>query len=255
MIASLPMYDRPETAAAQDRLWAAIRAAAPDCDLPEHLTRTGDPWELWRSPLLAFSQTCGLPFRRNLHRRVHLVATPIHALDTPPGHYYSVIVARADDPRTSLAEFRDARLAVNDMRSQSGWAAPQVMASNEGFVFTDLLTSGSHAESVRAVAMRAADLAAIDAVSWSFIAKWDDAANELKVIEHTPPTPALPWITSQADLVEPLFDAVSTAIEAVSEDDRDRLCLRGATRIAARDYLAVPDPAQATRLHSRPRPA
>ena len=61
MIASLPMYDRPETRAANDNLWALVRKNYAG-DLPESLTRTGDIWDHWHSPDLAVSQTCGYSF-------------------------------------------------------------------------------------------------------------------------------------------------------------------------------------------------
>ena len=48
MIASLPMYDRPETAAANDRLWQGVRERLGQG--PEHLTRGGDLWAQWQSP-------------------------------------------------------------------------------------------------------------------------------------------------------------------------------------------------------------
>ena len=67
MIASLPMYDRPETAAANDRLWQGVRTRLGEG--PEHLVRAGDPWEHWQSPDLLLSQTCGLPFRSDFMTR------------------------------------------------------------------------------------------------------------------------------------------------------------------------------------------
>jgi hypothetical protein len=94
MIASLPMYDRPETVAANDRLWQAVRTHLGYG--PDHLTRGGDAWDHWQSPDLIVSQTCGYPYRARLHGKVTLVGTPVLDLpDCPPGQYYSVFVARA----------------------------------------------------------------------------------------------------------------------------------------------------------------
>ena len=127
MIASLGMYDRPETAAANDRLWAGIRDGlrAEGIDAPDALTRGAHAyWDAWQSPGLVFSQTCGFPFRAKLHDQVTLIGTPDYALPgCPPGHYNSVFVARKDDPRASLAEFSGAAFAFNEDLSQSGWAA------------------------------------------------------------------------------------------------------------------------------------
>ena len=64
MIASLGMYDRTETAAANDRLWAGIRDGlrARGIAAPEALTRgDGAYWPAWQAPDLVLSQTCGFP--------------------------------------------------------------------------------------------------------------------------------------------------------------------------------------------------
>ena len=77
MIASLPMYDRPETQAANDRLWTLVRANSDD-PLPPALTRGEDPWDHWQAPDLTLSQTCSLPYRARLHDKVALVGTPVY---------------------------------------------------------------------------------------------------------------------------------------------------------------------------------
>ncbi|MFN3646541.1 MAG: hypothetical protein ACK4S2_08505, partial [Gemmobacter sp.] len=70
MQASLPMYDRPEVQAANDRLWAGIRdrLRAAGLAAPETLVRGRWPlWDHWTAPDLVLSQTCGLPYRSRLH--------------------------------------------------------------------------------------------------------------------------------------------------------------------------------------------
>jgi ABC-type phosphate/phosphonate transport system substrate-binding protein len=244
VIASLPMYDRPETRAANDRLWQLIRANLPDetKSAPETLARTGDPWSDWLSPELLLSQTCGLPYRARLHGRVTLVGTPVHDLPCAPGHYFSAVVARSDDPRAAVADFAGARIAVNDGLSQSGWAAPQALAAAHGFAFTDVTLTGSHRASAEAVAAGAADLAAIDAVTWRMIRRWDTFAAELRVIAETPPTPALPYITNRRRDPDDLCRAIGDAIRALDAEDRDTLCLAGITRLPADRYLSIPTP-------------
>ena len=133
-LASLPMYDRPEMREAHDRLWQEIRARL--CEGPEALTRGGDLWDHWLSPGLVLSQTCGLPYRTRLFGQVAKVASPDNRLpDCPPGHYFSIFVVRADDPRRDPAEFANARLAINESVSQSGWGAPFNHAREHGFAF------------------------------------------------------------------------------------------------------------------------
>ena len=241
MIASLPMYDRPETAAANDRLWQGVRERLGQG--PEHLTRGGDLWAQWQSPDLILSQTCGLPYRARLHGRVNLVATPVCALpDCPDGHYCSVFVARADDPRADVRDFAGAVLAYNEPLSQSGWAAPQAFAAAHGLAFGPTLRTGAHALSARAVAEGRADIAALDALTWRMIARHDGFARDLRVIGRTDPTPALPYITAAGRDPAPIRAALSDALAALSARDRDTLGLRGMTRLSEESYLALPIP-------------
>jgi ABC-type phosphate/phosphonate transport system substrate-binding protein len=241
MIASLPMYDRPETAAANDRLWQGVRAALGWG--PERLTRGGDLWTQWLSPDLVLSQTCGYPYRAQLHGKVTLVATPDYGLrGCPPGHYCSVLVARADDPRTDLHAFAKAPFAYNEALSQSGWAAPQTHAQGLGFRFSNLIETGAHGASARAVADGRADLAALDALSWAMMRRHDAVAGALREIARTAPTPALPYITARGRDAGALFAALEQAIAGLDDRDRDALGLRGLCRLPAAAYLAVATP-------------
>jgi len=242
VIASLPMYDRPETAAVNDRLWQGVRERLGQG--PAHLTRGGDLWAEWQSPDLILSQTCGLPYRARLHDRVHLVATPIHDLpDCPEGQYYSVFVVRADDPRTRPQDFAGAVLAYNEPLSQSGWAAPQAFAAADGFAFGPTLRTGAHRLSARAVAEGRADIAAIDALTWVLITRHDGFARGLRVIGRTDPTPALPFITAMTRDPAPIRAALSEAVAALSVADRHTLGLLGVTILTPEAYRALPIPA------------
>ena len=189
MIASLPMYDRPETRATNEKLWAYISEAL---EIKAPLTFPDDPMAQWHDPALLFSQTCGMPYRKRLHGKVQLVASPIHHLDAPEGHYYSVIITRKSDDRTQLSDFATAPLAVNDPISQSGYSAPMTLAASLGFQFSNIRPSGAHRNSARMVADGRADIAAIDAVTWELIKRWDDFAGELRELTQTPPTRPCP---------------------------------------------------------------
>lgn len=242
MIASLPMYDRPETAAANDALWQGIRSAYGEG--PETLTRDGDLWDHWLSPDLLLSQTCGYPYRARLHGCVTLVGSPILDLpDCQPGYYHSVLVARADDPRARPEEYTSARLAYNDALSQSGWAAPQNWAAARGCTFTNSVHTGAHRASALAVSEGRADIAAIDVLSWHLIQTHDPFAPRLRVLAHTDPTPALPYITALGRNADALREAIDTAIHALPAPLLTTLGIKGVTYIPAADYLALPIPA------------
>ena len=248
MIASLGMYDRPETAAAQDRLWAGIRDGlrAEGIAAPDALTRDAHAyWDAWTSPDLVFSQTCGFPVRARLHDKVTLIGTPDYGLPgCPPGHYNSVFVARRTDPRRSLAEFSGSRFAYNEDLSQSGWAAPQNHAAAHGLHFPPSLQTGGHRLSALAVAESRADIAAIDALTWQLLTKYEAFASDLHEIARTePPTPVLPYITAKGADAAVFFRITAAAIAALSPADRATLHLKGLIAIPASDYLSVPTPA------------
>ncbi|MBW4710263.1 phosphate/phosphite/phosphonate ABC transporter substrate-binding protein [Roseobacter sp. YSTF-M11] len=244
MTASLPMYDTTTTRAANDRLWRLIRQQLRHG--PVDLDRQSDPHDTWNDPGLVLSQTCGLPYRSVLHDSVALVGTPDYRVrGCPQGYYKSYVVVRKDDPRRDIGDFREAVLARNDVRSQSGWAAIEgYLAENDvGFSFVGhTLDTGSHLRAAEAVAAGRADIAALDAVTWTLIKRESAVAGQLRVLLSTRPTPGLPFITSAGNDVDRLFDAIASAIPALSGRDRGRLLLKGIVRIPKEAYLAEPLP-------------
>ena len=246
MIASLGMYDRAETQPANDRLWALIRDGmrAKALQAPQTLTRgAGAYWDAWTSPDLILSQTCGFPYRARLHGKVTLIGTPNYGVDgCPPGYYRSILVARTDDPRHTFKDFSGATLAFNEDLSQSGWAAPQNHAAELGLTLKPHLRTGGHLLSAKAVAEGRADIAAVDAVTWRMIARWDPFATRLKKVGQTDPTPGLPYIATLGTDAPALFTIIAKAIAALPPEDRETLWLKGLVRIEPATYLAVPTP-------------
>ena len=246
MIASLPMYERAETVAAHDAFWSVIREEllARDLEAPMTLTRTNDPWLHWRSPELVLSQTCGLPFRSELHSIVNLVGTPDYGLaDAPPGHYFSVFIARANDPLDDPAADPNAVMAVNDLKSQSGWAAP---LDHLGTRPTRRYLTGSHLASARSVAKGQADWAALDVISWHGLSGSPELADRLRVFAKTRPTPGLPLITAGDRDSDAVTEAVEHALHHLDPRFRSDLGMRSIVRIPKEEYLAIPVPPAVT---------
>ncbi|SMX43454.1 phosphate/phosphite/phosphonate ABC transporter substrate-binding protein [Actibacterium lipolyticum] len=244
MIASFPMYDRPENAAAHDALWSLIRDALRDegVPAPHALDREIDIVTGWGHPELVFGQICGLPLRRDFHDRVEVIGTLDFGLaDTPAGHYRSVFVARHDDAEDA-ASYADRHFAFNDESSHSGWAAPQLFAKRNGFSFRNPTLTGAHRQSAAAVASGKADIAALDEVSWRFIRAHDKAAQALKVIGRTDASPGLAFIAAKGTDTTAHFRALKTAVGTLSDADRHALGIRGLAHIPLSDYLAVPTP-------------
>lgn len=238
------MYGRPETAEAEGRLWADLRARlrAAGLDVPDRLERPTDLFAHWRAPDLAMAQTCGMQIATALREQVTYVATPDFGLPgCARGSYMSVIIARAGtgDP----ADIAGRRLAYNDAFSQSGYAAALDWAAAQGARPAAFVHTGAHLASVAAVRDGRADWAAIDAQTWALARRHapEDVAS-LAEIARTPQTPAPPFITAKGQDPAPVADALASAITALAPEDRDALGLYGVVQLplAAYDVYRLP---------------
>ncbi len=205
MIAALPMYDFDWVRAATDRLWATLRDAlrARGVDAPEGLTRDASLHEIWGDESLLLGQTCGYPFWTSLRGKAEILATPIYGFAGCEGpNHRSFLLAHRDDARSTLAEFRGDRAAVNGFDSNTGMnlfrAAIAPLARGKPF-FADVIETGGHAFSVVAIAEGRADIAAVDCVSYALLARGASRLiAQTKIIGETCASPALPFIASRA---------------------------------------------------------
>jgi ABC-type phosphate/phosphonate transport system substrate-binding protein len=205
MIAALPMYDFPWVRAATDRLWATIRESlrAQGVGAPESLARDRKLPDVWADEGLLLGQTCGYPYWTTLRRKAEILAAPIYGFAGCQGpNHRSFLIARRDDARNRLVEFRGDRAAVNGFDSNTGMnlfrAAVAPLAGGKPF-FAEAIETGGHALSIDAVVEERADVAAIDCVTYALLAR---GASRLvaatKIIGETQPSPALPFIASRA---------------------------------------------------------
>lgn len=242
MIASLPMYLHDGNVAAHDTFWTLIREdlAEQGIAAPERLSHDAPIRDTWGRPDLVLGHICSLPVRTDYLDRVTVIAAGDHGLpDTPPGHYFSHFVTRADDPRDTLPAFAEARLAINSDDSQSGWGSAYDAAARAGFRFAHVTATGAHRASIHAVATGAADIAAIDAVTWRLLHHLPEIAH-LKIIGETARFPAIAYVTAgQVDPV-PHRHALIRAVDALAPDARTALGLRGIVAAQARSYAALP---------------
>ena len=248
MIAALPMYDRPENAAAHDALWALVRDGlrARGVPAPDALDREAGIWEAWESPELVLGQICNLPYRARMTGRLRIVGAMDYGVEGAlPGHYHSVFVARpVDDP--DPAAYASRRFAYSEPLSHSGWGAPQAWAAERGLAFPATLETGGHRESARAVAEGRADLAAIDAVSWRMFERWEPIARDLVVIGRTGGSPGMTLVTAAADPA-PHREAVAEAVATLDAPTRALLGLTGVHLLPESAYADLPQAPEATR--------
>ena len=245
MLASLSMYDRPELKAHNQVYWSEIRRAlySRGIESPKLLTEEGTGLAFWGSPKLFLSQTCGLPYRKYLHNKVNLVGTPDCGVKgCPPGYYCSYFIVRKNDKRNSLPQFNNSVFAYNEKNSQSGFASAWNHLKSLGFWFQNIKITGSHLRSAHSLVNGDADIAAIDAVTWRFIKKYEAIATELRILEATDPTPGLPYITSKTLKCDVMFDAIEDAIKNLSKNVLRELNIKGIIKIPKASYLAIPLP-------------
>lgn len=245
MIASLMMYARPELATAHARFWAQIRdqLSARGIDSPRALSQDAPMFDVWLHPQMVLSQTCSMPYRTWLKDQVTLLGTLDYGVaGCPEGYYKSALVVRRDETRQNLVSFKESVFAFNQTHSQSGYAAPFAHARARGFWFENRLETGAHVASAQAVVQGQADVAALDAVSWRLMQRYDKFAQDLRVLEWTEPTPGLPLITGANQDADAVFEAVSMSIETMSDEDKNLLGIKGLVRIPKAKYLALETP-------------
>jgi ABC-type phosphate/phosphonate transport system substrate-binding protein len=251
MLASLPMYDLPELAAATDAWWRGLAAAFRRAGLPEvpdHLTRAVERPGHWLDPALLFSQTCGYPLTHALAGRVGLLGTPCYAARGCDGPLYrSLVLVAEDSPAAGLADLRGRVAAVNGDDSQSGYNVLRAMLAplaRDGRFCAGVLETGSHAASIAAIAAGRADFASIDCVTHALLARWRPAALAgTRVLLETPSVPGLPYIAGgnvDGDWRLRLLDGLRAAFANPGlAETRATLLLTGLAELPVAAYDAI----------------
>ncbi len=255
-IAWLGMYDHPGQQAANDALWAAIRDTLRARGLrgvPSGLTRGVSTGVAWSHPGLLLGMICTRPWAL-AYPTLRRLGHPVYAGTAAPGEHRSVFVVRADDPATDLPRLRGRRAAINDAGSNTGAALLRdriVPLATGGRFFGAVVETGSHRASAGAVRDGAADVAAIDEVTFAAIARFEpDLAGALRIIGHSDPAATPVFVTAAATPVATvalLREALAAALaDPALAGARALLDLTGVTptrpdlagRIAAQDATA-----------------
>ena len=251
MFASLPMYARPQNAAAHDALWTLIRDGLRDRGVaaPDTLDQDFHCVQGWGREDLVLGQICNLPYRALFRDRVTVIGSADYDLpEVEPGQYFSQWVVRADDQAQRPEDCDGYRLAYNDALSHSGWGAAEANAERRGLRLTPHLSTGAHRASMQAVAAGEADLASIDAVTWRMAKRWDPLTDKLRVIGRTDGSPGMTFITRPGKDPAPYFAAIATAIADLDDAHRATLGLRAIVSLptSAYDIPLASDPAGST---------
>ena len=248
-IATLSMYDWPETAQALDAFWTLI------C---QELTKSGVPapgkfhhvekqMPLWTSPELVVGQTCGWPYVNRLRDTAVPFARFDYGLDgCPAGLYQAYYIGRnetdAEFIEKAAGHARVKSVAINSDDSQSGFhvfAEISGMPAAETIPSDKRVVSGSHRESIRLVANDRAQIAAIDAVAFELSRRHDpETVAGVCVLGKSQPKPGLPLITSPqyASKTNDLYEAVKRAVEKLDTATRETLMIRDVLPASDEDY-------------------
>ncbi|MGI4857044.1 MAG: phosphate/phosphite/phosphonate ABC transporter substrate-binding protein [Janthinobacterium lividum] len=228
---ALPMYGvTPDARENQRRLLGCLADAlrAGGWTEPIRIVEPSSPLDVhWRDPQLLLSQTCGYPLMTVLRGRVALLATPRYACEgCAGGEASSRFVVRVDAPGRTLADFRGRVAAVNSIDSNSGmnvFRHALAPLAGSGPFFSRVALSGGHRASMERVRNGEADIAAIDAVTWSLLAReGGECVAGLRTLGFSARAPALPLIGS-ALLSGAQRAMVRAALDALARQERTLL--------------------------------
>lgn len=178
--------------------------------------------QLWLSPQLLLAQTCGYPLMKILRGQVQVVGRPVYQLPhSAGGNHCSLIVARADDPRQRLEDFRGSHGLLNAQDSNSGmnlFRHTLAPLQRDGQFFAQVSLTGGHRNSFVAIKAGEGDLAAIDSVTFDYLAR--DHSEEIagvKVIARTASGPCLPYVTRMGADAQAIREAMNQALKDLPE--------------------------------------
>ncbi len=247
-LASLPWYDLHEVQPAHDALWAALadRLRAMGVDgVPDGLERRMDPQAQWRSPALLLGQACGYDVATWQAASLRVVAAPCFEVEGCAGPTYrSFVVVHRSSGASTLADLRGARCVINGWTSHSGMNGLRLLlptGARLASFFARVLVSGAHERSVEMVASGEADVASIDCVTYSLLARHRPGALEaLRVLTATAPALAPPFVTS-ASTPPAEVEALGRALREVTADPSAWATLRlaGVANVRPGAYAAM----------------
>lgn len=235
--ATSPMYNLPEMRGLYLAFWEALVAElGPEAgELPQAFAfdRPAVPDAI--GPEVFFSQTCGYPLQTIYRGQYQLLGVPSY--DAPgcgEATHCAFIVVRNASPFQAIEDLRGTRFACNSRQSNSGMNLPRrliaPLAGGKPF-FSEVVETGTHPFSMARVAAGELDAASIDCMTHAYFSEHrPEAVAGLRVIAQTPPSPAIPFVTSIAT-APARVEALRAALLALTSKPEHRPVLQ-ALRIA-----------------------
>lgn len=205
---------------------------------------------LLRDPDLFFGHTCGYPLMKQLKDQVTPFCLPVFDVPGTDGKLYSSrFIVAANSAIESLDECQGKVAAMNADNSNSGMNVFRYAIAKRnpsGRFFSRVVETGGHLHSLEAVAGGAADVAAIDCVSYQLMRDFrPELVDRVRSIGFSVKTCGLPFVlpnsritdTDTGLLVEKLNQALAFAPETV----RERLHLVNFEPVVLEDYRGIVD--------------
>ena len=203
-------------------------------------------------PGLWFGHTCGYPLMMRLRQHVSPFCVPLFDVPGTDGRYYSSrIIVAAGSGIESIADSRGRVAAMNNPDSNSGMNvlrhAVATVHDADRFgdrFFARVVNTGGHLYSLQAVTNGAADIAAIDCVSYQLIEDWQpELCTSLRIIGDSVMTCGLPLVMSNAALavtdIPVLIECLNRALAACCDKVRDILHLTSFAPVQMADYQSI----------------
>lgn len=247
LTASLPMYNLPEMRTANARFWEALRGRLVEAglrDVPEILQFDRLPVPERIGPEVLFTQTCGYPLETVFAGQAQRLGTPCYDAPGCDGPIHcALFVVPAASPARTVADLKESVFLLNSPVSNSGMNLPRralaEIANGRPF-FRSVIETGGHPASLDRMLRGEGDVASIDCVTYAFWRQYrPEAAREVRILGQTPPSPAIPFVTSAATAPETV-EMLRTALRAIAHEPRYKAVRRG-LRLA--DIVDVPDAA------------
>lgn len=217
-------------------------------DALEPRIRFDTDFDLLRNPQMLLGHTCGYPLMHFLKTDCLPVCVPLFNVEGCQGKYYSShLITPANSDINTLADCQNQTVAINGPDSNSGMNVLRHAVSRLGArapYFSEVLVSGSHLNSVRAVAKGEASLAAIDSISFALIKdEWPELVEGVRNIGFTEKTCGLPFVVpaNSAELTnsEMIIDALNTSLSNLAASERNHLHLIGFEKVQQQDYQKI----------------
>ena len=225
MQASLPMYDFPEVREATEKWWHGIAKHMKQQgidNVPTHLIDDVPLRQLWTSEHLLLSQCCGFDVMHSYKEHLSvLMISDWDAEGCQTGQYCSVVVVHEGSDYVSLEDLKGSTAVINDPESHSGmntlFSSIQPF-SEAGKFFKAIHVSEAHANSLKFIQDKRADVAAIDCVTFALLKRYRPSAlHGIRVLCETKSAPALPYVTSINTSID-TQQRMQTALKAAFND-------------------------------------